>query len=75
MLQNLETLRALFHKRLKIYLEIRYRYEKKYKRDNISAIESNRENRRLRSGKRKKHHKQRKKRWEEQQEILINEAN
>ena len=55
-------------------LEIKYRHEKKYKRDNISDIESNRQNRRFRRGKRKKHNKQRKKRWAEQQQILINET-
>ena len=38
-------------------LEIKYRHEKKYKRANISAIESNRQNRRFRRGKRKKHNK------------------
>ena len=54
--------------------EIRYRNEKKYKCDNISAIESNLQKRRFRRGKRKKHNKQRKKRWAEQQQILINET-
>ena len=54
--------------------EIRYRNEKKYQCDNISAIESNLQKRRFRRGKRKKHNKQRKKRWAEQQQILINET-
>ena len=53
--------------------KIRYCHEKKYKRDNISAIESNQQNRRFSRGKRRKHNKQCKKRWAEQQ-ILINEA-
>ena len=54
--------------------EIRYRHEKKYEHDIISAIESNPQNRRFRRGKRKKHNKQRKKRWAEQEQILINET-
>ena len=44
MLQNLETFRTLFHERLKVCRKIRYRYQKKYKRDNISATESKIEN-------------------------------
>ena len=54
--------------------ETRYHHEKKYKRDNVSAIESNWQNRRFRRGKRKKSNKKSKKRWAEQQQIFINEA-
>ena len=71
-LQNLETFRTLFHERLKIYRKIRYRYEKKYNRDIISATESKIEDSAEENA--KKQNKQRKKRWGEQQQILINET-